>query len=31
MEVNSVFVQADDEQYVMLDDAVDIVKSGGIE
>lgn len=31
LEVNSMFAQADDEAFVMLDDAVEIVKSGGIE
>lgn len=31
LEVNSMFAQADDEPFVMLDDAVEIVKSGGIE
>lgn len=31
LEVNSIFAQADDEPFVMLDDAVEIVKSGGIE
>lgn len=30
LEVNSMFAQADDEPFVMLDDAVEIVKSGGI-
>lgn len=31
LEVNSMFAQADDEPFVILDDAVEIVKSGGIE
>lgn len=31
LEVNSMYVQVDDEPFVMLDDAVEIVKSGGIE
>lgn len=31
LEVNSIFAQADDEPFVMLDDAVEIIKSGGIE
>lgn len=31
LEVNSMYAQADDEPFVMLDDAVEIVKSGGIE
>lgn len=31
LEVNSMFAQVDDEPFVMLDDAVEIVKSGGIE
>ncbi len=31
LEVNSMFAQEDDEPFVMLDDAVEIVKSGGIE
>ena len=31
LEVNSMFAQADDEPFVVLDDAVEIVKSGGIE
>lgn len=31
LEVNSMYAQADDESFVMLDDAVKIVKSGGIE
>lgn len=31
LEVNSMFAQADDEPFVMLDDAVEIVKSGGVE
>lgn len=31
LEVNSIFAQADDEPFVMLDDAVEIVKSGGLE
>lgn len=30
LEVNSMFAHADDEPFVMLDDAVEIVKSGGI-
>lgn len=31
LEVNSMFAQVDDEPFVMLDDAIEIVKSGGIE
>lgn len=31
LEVNSMFAQADNEPFVMLDDAVEIVKSDGIE
>ncbi len=31
LEVNSMFAQADDEPFVMLDDAVEIVKSGGVD
>lgn len=31
LEVNSMFAQADDEPFIVFDDAVEIVKSGGIE
>lgn len=31
LEMNSMYAQADDEPFVMLDDAVEIVKSGGIQ
>lgn len=31
LEVNSMFAQVDDEPFVMLDDAIEIVRSGGIE
>lgn len=31
LEVNSMFTQEGDEAFVMLDDAIEIVKSGGIE
>lgn len=31
LEVNSMCARADDEPFVMLDDAVEIIKSGGME
>lgn len=31
LETNSMSAQADDEPFIMLDDAVEIVKSGGID
>lgn len=30
LEVNSMFARADDELFVMLDDAIQIVRSGGV-